>query len=48
MLERQQKLPRLETLLKKHGARQTVAQQRGMLNVLSAQYGIPLRQGGRT
>lgn len=44
-LERQKTLPRLETLLSKRTGRQTAAEQRGMLQVLSEQYGIPLRKG---
>jgi hypothetical protein len=42
-LDRYKTLPKLETLLKRTG-RQTAAEQRGMLTLLSAQYGIPLRQ----
>jgi hypothetical protein len=46
-LERQKKLPALKTLLAKGGRErvQTVAEQRDMLHMLSAQYGIPLRKG---
>jgi hypothetical protein len=42
-LERQKTLPKLETLLSKRGSKQTAAEQRGVLHVLSAQYGIPIR-----
>jgi len=44
-LRRQKKLPALKSLLTKRRARtQTVHEQRAMLEILSAQYGIPLRK----
>lgn len=43
VLDRQKTLPKLETLLSKRGTKQTAAEQRGMLHLLSAQYGIPLQ-----
>jgi len=44
-LSRQTKLPRIETLLsKRHTGPQTVGQLKGMLQQLSARYGIPLRK----
>jgi hypothetical protein len=43
-LDRHERLPKLDTLLSKRGGKQTVSEQRGMLHLLSAQYGIPLRQ----
>lgn len=44
-LERQKTLPKLDTLLSRRAPRQSAAEQRGMLNILSAQYGIPLKLG---
>jgi hypothetical protein len=45
-LERQKKLPALKSLLGRGGdRRQTVAEQRNVLHMLSEQYNIPLRKG---
>ena len=43
-LSRQEKLPKLETLLSQRSPRQTAREQRGQLQVLSEMYGIPLRK----
>jgi hypothetical protein len=43
-LSRRERLPKLETLLSKRGDRQSADQQRGMLRILSEQYGIPLQR----
>jgi hypothetical protein len=43
-LARHKTLPKLETLLSKRSERQTAAQQKGQLHVLSEMYGIPLRK----
>jgi len=46
-LSRRKRLPRLESLLMRRAQRgQTVTQQRSMLQILSAQYGIALRTAG--
>lgn len=46
-LSRVKKLPKIETLLsKRHRGPQTVGQLKGMLQQLSARYGIPLRKKG--
>lgn len=48
-LQKRNPLPKLETLLTKRRSApvQTVDQQRAMLEVLSAQYGLPLGRTGR-
>lgn len=43
-LSRAKKLPELRTLLSKARRPQTVDEQKSMLNILSQQYGIPLRR----
>lgn len=44
-LHRQKQLPELSRLLRRHQRRpQTIAEQRGVLEMLSAQMGIPLRK----
>lgn len=43
-LSRAEKMPKLASLLDGGPRRQTVDEQRAMLEVLSAQYGIPLRK----
>jgi hypothetical protein len=44
-LGRQKTLPKLDSLLSRKAPRQSAHEQRGILHILSAQYGIPLKQG---